>query len=125
MSGGGAGTLGLLVASHRNPILIHVCESFLTVDPDEEGRVCVHDAFTLARVAPRQSPDGQYVSHIIETDRVSVRLQVGPCWLCLYCLACAHPSTANPSPCACDHVIIAWCDCRTIQIYARVAVTPS
>lgn len=56
--------------------------------------VCVHDAFTLARVVPGQSPDGQYVSHIIETDRVSVRLQVGLCWLCLYRLARAHLSAA-------------------------------
>lgn len=83
--------------------------------------MCVRDAFTLGRVEPGQSPDAQYVSHIIETDRVSVRLQVGLCWLCLYCLARAHLSAAvcvcvwgDPSPCACDHVIIAWSDCSTI-----------
>lgn len=133
---GGGNTLDLLVASHRNPILIRVCESFLTVDPDEEGRVCAR-CFHTCPCRTGTKPNGQYVSHIIETDRVSVRSQVGLCWPCLYCLARAHLSAAmrggggNPSPCACDHVIMAWSHCSTFQKYAtlgrgaRVAVTPS
>lgn len=38
--------------------------------------MCAHDAFARPHVAPRQRPAGQYVSPIIESDRVSVSLQL-------------------------------------------------
>lgn len=38
--------------------------------------MCAHDAFARPHIAPRQRLAGQYVSPIIESDRVSVSLQL-------------------------------------------------
>lgn len=43
------------MASHRNPILIYVCESFFTADTDEEGHVCVRCFYTSTYSTPTKT----------------------------------------------------------------------
>lgn len=83
MWGWGVNTLGLHVASHRNPILINVCESFLSVDTDEEGHVCVR----CFHASPYSSP-----TKPARSICVSYHWDQSSEWVCvcrLVCVGCA------------------------------------